>query len=51
MKHKIVSAMFVVGFTLTGCGVDSIFEGGFKTWLVCFVITAICGYFLLKKGD
>ena len=52
MKTKILSTVFTVGCALTGCGVDSIFEGGFLFWLFCFGVTAVCGYFLFgQKGD
>lgn len=52
MKTKILSAVFVVSFALTGCGIDSIFDGGFPFWLFCFLVTAVCGYFLFgQKGE
>lgn len=47
MKN-ILSAVFVIGFVLTGCGIDSIFNGGAVTWSVIATITAICGYFVVK---
>lgn len=51
MKAKILSAVFTVGFILTGCGVDSIFEGGFPFWMFCAGVTAICGYFLFNGEE
>lgn len=48
MKEKIVSAIFTVGFAVTGCSVDSIFEGGLICWLAFATITAISGCYLLN---
>lgn len=45
MKAKIVSAIFVTSFALTGCSMDSIFDGGLPFTLFCFVVMAISGYF------
>lgn len=47
MKN-ILSAVFVIGFAFTGCGIDSIFNGGAVVWSVIAAITAICGYFVVK---
>lgn len=47
MKN-ILSAVFVIGFVLTGCGIDSIFNGGAVVWSVIAATTAICGYFVVK---
>lgn len=47
MKN-ILSAVFVIGFVVTGCGIDSIFNGGAVVWSVIATITAICGYFVVK---
>lgn len=53
MKERILSSAFTIGFILTGCSVDSIFdEKGLPFWLFCFGVTAIIGYVLFgKKGD
>lgn len=53
MKEKILSAVFVISFTLTGCGIESIFdEQGLPFWIFCFGVTATVGYFLFgRKGD
>lgn len=51
MKTKILSAVFTVGFIITGCGVDSIFTDGLPFWLFCFGVTAICGYFLFGRKE
>lgn len=53
MKTKILSAMFVISFILTGCGVESIFdEQGLPFWCFCFGVMVTCGYFLFgHKGD
>ena len=46
--RNILSAVFVIGFVLTGCGIDSIFNGGAVVWSVIAITTAICGYFIVK---
>ncbi len=51
MKEKILSVVFTVGFAITGCGVDDIFEGGLPCWLVALGVTVISGYFLLHHKD
>jgi len=36
MKQRILGAVFMVSFILTGCGIDSIFDGGnsLATWII-----------------
>lgn len=53
MKERILTTIFTLGFILTGCGIDSAFEeGSLGFWLLCFGVTAVCGYILLcKKGE
>lgn len=51
MKEKILSAVVFIGFTICGCGVDSIFDGGLVEWLVAAGITVIFGYFLFCTKD
>lgn len=42
---KILSAVCMTTFIITGCSMDSIFEGGLPFTLFCFVVMAISGYF------
>ncbi len=42
MIKKIAGAVFVVSFVLTGCGIESIFNGGFTEWLFCFMVAVAC---------
>lgn len=51
MKKKILSAIVTVGFIITGCGVDDIFDGGLPCWLVAAGVTVISGYFLFCTKD
>lgn len=52
MKTKIVSAIFVTSFALTGCSMDSIFDGGLPFTLFCFVVMGVSGYFAFcGKGE
>lgn len=45
MRAKILSAISVTTFILTGCSMDSIFDGGLPFTLFCFGVMAISGYF------
>ena len=52
MKTKILSAVCMTTFILTGCSMDSIFEGGLPFTLFCFGVMAISGYFAFcGKGE
>ena len=52
MKAKIVSAIFVTSFALTGCSMDSIFEGGLPFTLFCLGVMGVSGYFVFGwKGE
>lgn len=51
MKKKILSAVVYCGFAVTGCGVDSIFDGGLPCWLFAAGVTIVCGYFLFCTKD
>lgn len=52
MRAKIVSAIFVTSFALTGCSMDNIFDGGLPFTLFCFVVMGISGYFVFgQKGE
>lgn len=52
MRAKILSAISVTTFILTGCSMDSIFDGGMPFTLFCFVVMAISGYFAFCwKGE
>lgn len=49
---KILSAVCMTTFILTGCSMDSIFDGGLPFTLFCFVVMAISGYFAFcGKGE
>jgi hypothetical protein len=49
---KILSAVCMTTFILTGCSMDSIFEGGLPFTLFCFGVMAISGYFAFcGKGE
>ena len=52
MKAKILSAISVTTFILTGCSMDSIFDGGLPFTMFCFGVMAISGYFAFcGKGE
>ena len=52
MKAKIVSAIFVTSFALTGCSMDSIFDGGLPFTLFCLGVMGVSGYFVFGwKGE
>lgn len=38
MIKKIAGFVFLVSFVLTGCGIESIFNGGFTEWCFCFLL-------------
>lgn len=38
MIKKIAGGLFIISFALTGCGIESIFNGGFTEWLFCFLL-------------
>lgn len=46
MKNKILSVAFTVLFLLTGCSVDSIFDGGAVQWGISFVILVLVAWAL-----
>lgn len=46
MKTKVLSVLFTASFLITGCGIEAIFNGGFKEWCFCFMFTAVCGFVL-----
>lgn len=52
MKAKIVSATFLISWALTGCSLDSVFDGGLPFTLFCFGVMCVSGYILFcTKGD
>lgn len=43
---RILEILFVLMFILTGCGIDSIFEGKAFEWGVCFIILILVAWVL-----
>jgi len=50
MIKKIAGYLFVFSFALTGCGIESIFNGGITEWCFCFLVAAACAA-VLFGGD
>lgn len=49
---RMLSAICMVSFALTGCSMDSFFDGSMPFTLFCFVVMAISGYFAFCwKGE
>lgn len=46
---RILSIMFVIMFILTGCGIDSLFNGGAIQWLICFGILILVAWGLFWR--
>lgn len=46
--RKIIEIMFLISFVLTGCGIDSIFEGAKQvaTWAVIALVMIACAWVL-----
>lgn len=46
--RKIIEIMFLISFVLTGCGIDSIFEGAKQaaTWTVIALVMIACAWVL-----
>lgn len=46
--RKIIEIMFLISFVLTGCGIDSIFEGAKQaaTWTVIALVMIGCAWVL-----
>jgi len=51
MKEKILSAIFMTSFALTGCGIESIFDDGLPCWLLAFATAIVSAYFLFCYKD
>lgn len=49
---RMLSAICMVSFALTGCSMDSFFDGSMPFTLFCFVVMAVSGYFAFyTKGE
>lgn len=48
---KVLMAIFVIAFSMTGCGIDSIFTGGAVTWTMCALITLLSGILLILIAE
>ena len=48
---KVIGALFVTGFSLCGCGVESIFGTTEQrvTWVAVFTVTVVAGFWLGKR--
>ena len=49
MKKKIVSALFITSFMISGCGIESIFDGCAIEWLFAFMVAIGCILVLTRK--
>ena len=53
MKQRILGAVFVVSFMLTGCGIDSIFDGGksLATWIVTAGVAVLSAWAICREEN
>lgn len=51
MKNSILSIVFIISFIITGCGIDSIFEGGAVQWGISALILIIVAWVLFGGKD
>ena len=51
MKKRILGAVFMVSFMLTGCGIDSIFDGGksLATWIVTAGVAVLSAWAICRE--
>ena len=42
MKKKVAALIFVISFSICGCGIDSIFDSGAVEWAVAFLVAISC---------
>lgn len=50
---RILGAVFVVSFMLTGCGIDSIFDGGksLATWIVTAGVAVLSAWAICREEN
>ena len=50
MKRKVIGTVFFIGFTLCGCGVESLFGTPEQraTWIAVFVVTITAALWLKR---
>lgn len=48
---RILGAVFVVSFMLTGCGIDSIFDGGksLATWIITAGVAVLSAWAICRE--
>ena len=53
MKQRILGAVFVVSFMLTGCGIDSIFDGGksLATWIITAGVAVLSAWAITREEN
>ena len=53
VKRKAIETMFVLSFSLTGCGIDSIFvsKRGAMTWAIAAIVMIFCAAALGGRYD
>ena len=53
MKQRIVGAVFVVAFMLTGCGIDGIFDGGknLATWIITAGVAVLSAWAICREEN
>ena len=53
MKQRILGAVFVVAFMLTGCGIDSIFDGGksLATWIITAGVAVLSAWAITREEN
>ena len=53
MKKRILGAVFFISFALTGCGMDSIFDGGksLATWIVTAGVAVLSAWAICREEN
>ena len=53
MKRKVIEALFILSFILTGCGIDSIFisKTGALTWTIAAIVLIFCAAAMGGRHD
>lgn len=53
MKQRILGAVFFISFALTGCGMDSIFDGGksLATWIVTAGVAVLSAWAICREEN
>ena len=49
--RKILEIILALMFMITGCGVESIFNGGAFEWGFCFVVLVVVAWVLFGGGN